>query len=79
MSEAWDPLRVTRGGEHAPRREDVDRLRSADGMVVRQGLRALAEREFRQASYTPGDLFDVAAYREGRKAVWRELMRWMDE
>lgn len=77
-SEPWDPLGLSRPPQ-GPSRPEIERLRAAATPPLREALAALAARELNRESYAPGDLFEVATYREGRKSVWREIMRWLDD
>lgn len=46
---------------------------------VAASVTMLADEEIARPSWRPGETIEDAAWREGRKMVWRELLRRMDE
>jgi hypothetical protein len=75
MSLEVDPFGAPPPGEPAP---DLDRV-AWEVMIaalrpVAVSVRHLAEAELMRPSWRPGETVEEAAFREGRKRVWRDLI-----
>lgn len=84
----WDPFGPRRA--EAARRQQAElaeqrRARLADTAAVfgtphgRAWLERRAQAELAAPSYQPGDTFELVSWREGRKALLRELLNELDE
>lgn len=86
MSESWDPFMLPddprlKPLQDAARRHQAETqgnaltlTRTVFGTQAGQAwLAMMAQHELARPSYRPGDAFDHVAYREGRKALLREI------